>query len=109
MTVALHAVGTAIELEASYQLWRAQHERYLLLSRRAWLDGNALKESREVGPQSAPAELHHHRHHHSTADYLTKVKAEFALLGEVAAHAVEIIIGVLPGSRLDGGKILSSR
>jgi hypothetical protein len=62
MTMALHAVGTAIELEASYQLWRAQHERYLLLSRRAWLDGGALKEGRKVEPQSAPAELHRHRH-----------------------------------------------
>jgi hypothetical protein len=105
MTMALHAVGTAIELEASYQLWRAQHERYLLLSRRAWLDGGALKEGRKVEPQSAPAELHGHRH--SLADYLAKLKAKFAVLGDVAAHAVEII-AVLTRSRFDGGKILSN-
>jgi hypothetical protein len=105
MTMALHAVGTAIELEASYQLWRAQHERYLLLSRRAWLDGGALKEGRKIEPQSAPAELHRHRHF--PADYLAKLKAKFTLLGDVAAHAVKII-GVPARSRLDGGKILSS-
>jgi hypothetical protein len=105
MTMALHAVGGAIELEASYQLWRAQHERYLLLSRRAWLNGGALKGGRKVEPQCSPADFHRHRH--SPADYLAKLKAKFTLLGDIATHAVEII-GVLTASRLDDGKSLSS-
>jgi hypothetical protein len=44
--VTLHDVATAIELEASYQIWRTQHEKYLLLSRRIWLDRRRV----ETGP-----------------------------------------------------------
>jgi hypothetical protein len=49
--VTLHEVATAIELEASYQSWRAQHERYLLLSRRVWLN-DAARKVREFEPHS---------------------------------------------------------
>jgi len=46
----------AIELEASYQSWRVQHERYLLLSRRVWLN-DAARKVREFEPHSRHFEV----------------------------------------------------
>ena len=51
------AVSIAIELETSYQIWRVQHERYLLLSRRAWLNNAAASEMREHGQQRGHADV----------------------------------------------------
>lgn len=78
----MDAVAIAIKLEASYQIWRAQHERYLLLSRRLWLNGAPLKEVREVGPQSGHGELYRGRDY--AADCPAKLKMRFVVADDVA-------------------------
>jgi hypothetical protein len=51
--VTLHYVATAIELEASYKIWRARHERYWFLSRRAWLNSATFRDFEELNPRTA--------------------------------------------------------
>jgi hypothetical protein len=51
----LQNVEAAIELEASYQVWRAQHERYWFLSRRAWLDSDRLDGFRTIASANEAA------------------------------------------------------
>jgi hypothetical protein len=53
----MNPVAIAIELEASYQMWRSQHKRYLLLSRRAWLNDAAVAEGRNVEDNGGPGEV----------------------------------------------------
>jgi hypothetical protein len=81
--VTLHDVATAIELEASYQMWRAQHERYWLLSRRAWLDSYTLQGFLNIEPQRDPAELQLDR---QCQNRLASVGAGFASASDVAAR-----------------------
>jgi hypothetical protein len=87
--VTMDALAIAIELEASYQIWRAQHERYLLLSRRLWLNDAAASEVREFRPHSGRAEVYGDRDHAS--DSLPMVKGEPVVADDIATHAVETI------------------
>jgi hypothetical protein len=85
----MDAVAIAIELEASYQIWRAQHERYLLLSRRVWLNDAAVSEVQAVGLNSGQAEVD--AACDPAADSLPNDKMKIAVTDDVAVHEVEMI------------------
>ena len=87
--MSMAAIAIAIELEANYQIWRMQHARYLLLSRRVWLDEAAASEVRELEPHSRHAEVCSDRDY--TAESLLKVQVEMVVADDIAAHAVETI------------------